>query len=62
MDPARAPVIVGGALVVREVVRRYRLPELGWSERDLLDGVALEAASMLPRGEGEAPPSAFTAC
>ena len=45
MDPARAPVIVGGALVVCEVLRRYDLPRLAWSERDLLDGVALEAAS-----------------
>jgi exopolyphosphatase/guanosine-5'-triphosphate,3'-diphosphate pyrophosphatase len=43
MDPARAPVIVGGALVVREVLRRYGLSSLGWSERDLLDGIALEA-------------------
>ncbi len=45
MDPARAPVVVGGALVVREVIRRYRLASLAWSERDLLDGVALEATA-----------------
>jgi exopolyphosphatase/guanosine-5'-triphosphate,3'-diphosphate pyrophosphatase len=45
MDPARAPVILGGALVVREVVRRYDLPGLAFSERDLLDGVVLEAAA-----------------
>jgi exopolyphosphatase/guanosine-5'-triphosphate,3'-diphosphate pyrophosphatase len=44
MDPARAPVIIGGAIVVREVLRRYGLSKLNWSERDLLDGVALEAA------------------
>jgi exopolyphosphatase/guanosine-5'-triphosphate,3'-diphosphate pyrophosphatase len=44
MDPARAPVIVGGTIIVAEVVRRYRLDELLWSRRDLLDGVALEAA------------------
>jgi hypothetical protein len=36
---------VGGALVAREVIRRYRLPKLDWSERDLLDGVALDAAA-----------------
>ncbi len=41
MDPARAPVVVGGAIVVREVIRRYELPELGYSVRDLLDGIAL---------------------
>jgi exopolyphosphatase / guanosine-5'-triphosphate,3'-diphosphate pyrophosphatase len=45
MDPARAPVIVGGAIVVREVLRRYGLTELAWSLRDLLDGVALAAAA-----------------
>jgi hypothetical protein len=47
---------------VREIVRRYHLPGLGWSERDLLDGVALEAAALPPNGEGDVPPSAFTAC
>ena len=45
MDPARAPVIVGGAIVVRQVMRRYRIETLTWSERDLLDGAALLAAS-----------------
>jgi exopolyphosphatase / guanosine-5'-triphosphate,3'-diphosphate pyrophosphatase len=45
MDPGRAPVIVGGAIVVREVMRRYHLHVLAWSERDLLDGAALLAAS-----------------
>jgi exopolyphosphatase/guanosine-5'-triphosphate,3'-diphosphate pyrophosphatase len=45
MDPARAPVIVGGAVVADRIVRRYGLAVLEWSERDLLDGVALEAAS-----------------
>jgi exopolyphosphatase/guanosine-5'-triphosphate,3'-diphosphate pyrophosphatase len=46
MDPARAAVIVGGAIVVREVMRRYRLLVLTCSERDLLDGAALLAASI----------------
>jgi len=46
MDPARAPVIVGGAMIVVEVLRRYALRELAWSIRDLLDGVALEVAAM----------------
>ena len=44
MDPARAPVILGGAVIVRELLRRYDLDELGFSIRDLLDGVALAAA------------------
>lgn len=47
LDPARAPVIVGGAIVVDEVLQRYGLAELAWSVRDLLDGVALEAARMI---------------
>jgi exopolyphosphatase/guanosine-5'-triphosphate,3'-diphosphate pyrophosphatase len=41
MDPGRAPVIVGGALVVHEVLRRYGLPGIEFSERDLLDGALL---------------------
>jgi exopolyphosphatase/guanosine-5'-triphosphate,3'-diphosphate pyrophosphatase len=40
LDPDRAPVIVTGALIVREVLRRYGLDRLEFSERDLLDGVA----------------------
>jgi exopolyphosphatase/guanosine-5'-triphosphate,3'-diphosphate pyrophosphatase len=44
LDPERAPVIVAGALIIREVLRRYGLERLEFSERDLLDGIALEAA------------------
>ena len=43
LNPDRAPVIVTGALIVRQVLRRYRLERLAYSERDLLDGVALTA-------------------
>jgi exopolyphosphatase / guanosine-5'-triphosphate,3'-diphosphate pyrophosphatase len=42
---ARAPVIVGGAVVVAEVLRAYALDRLAFSVRDLLDGVALELAA-----------------
>jgi exopolyphosphatase/guanosine-5'-triphosphate,3'-diphosphate pyrophosphatase len=45
MDPARAPVIVGGAIVVSELLSAYGLDQLAWSVHDLLDGVALEAAA-----------------
>ena len=45
LDPGRAPVIVAGALIVLEVLRRYGLDELEFSVRDLLDGVALAAAA-----------------
>ena len=43
LDPARAPVIVGGAIIVAEVLRAYGLDALAFSVRDLLDGVALLA-------------------
>jgi exopolyphosphatase/guanosine-5'-triphosphate,3'-diphosphate pyrophosphatase len=44
VDPDRAPAIVAGALIVREVLRAYGLPRIDYSVQDLLDGVALEAA------------------
>jgi len=47
LDPDRAPVIVTGALVVREVLRRYGLPRLDYSERDILDGIVRAAAREL---------------
>lgn len=49
LDPERAPVIVAGALIIREVLRRFGLERLEFSERDLLDGIALAAGS---GGEG----------
>jgi exopolyphosphatase/guanosine-5'-triphosphate,3'-diphosphate pyrophosphatase len=45
LDPDRAPVIVTGALIVRQVLRRYGLDRLTYSERDLLDGIAADAAA-----------------
>ena len=62
LDPARAPVIVGGALIVREVLRRYGLDEIEFSVRDLLDGAALAAAELPAQDEGAAPPGAYTCC
>jgi exopolyphosphatase/guanosine-5'-triphosphate,3'-diphosphate pyrophosphatase len=44
LEPGRAPVIVGGAVIVRELLARLGLPRIEVSERDLLDGVALELA------------------
>jgi exopolyphosphatase/guanosine-5'-triphosphate,3'-diphosphate pyrophosphatase len=40
LDPERAPVIVAGAVIVREVLRRYGLERLEFSVGDLLDGIA----------------------
>ncbi len=50
LDPDRAPVIVAGALIIAGVLRRYGLPALVYSVRDLLDGVALEAAEHREEG------------
>ena len=62
LDPGRAPVIVAGATIVREVLRRYGLDSLRASERDLLHGVALAAAELPEPVEGDAPPGAYTCC
>ncbi len=62
LERERAPVIVGGAIVVREVLDRYGLDGLEVSERDLLHGAALEAAALPEREEGDAPPGAYTCC
>jgi exopolyphosphatase / guanosine-5'-triphosphate,3'-diphosphate pyrophosphatase len=62
LEPERAPVIVGGAIVVREVLDRCGLDGLEASERDLLHGAALEAAWLPEPVEGDAPPGAYTCC
>src|SRR3954470_7205374 len=62
LDPGRAPVIITGATIVREVLRRYDLDSLRASERDLLHGIALAAAALPEPLEGDAPPGAYTCC
>jgi exopolyphosphatase/guanosine-5'-triphosphate,3'-diphosphate pyrophosphatase len=62
LDPKRAPVIVAGAVILREVLRRFSLDEIEASERDLLDGVALEAAQLPEPVERDAPPGAYVCC
>jgi exopolyphosphatase/guanosine-5'-triphosphate,3'-diphosphate pyrophosphatase len=62
LEPERAPVIVAGAVIVREVVAHFRLRELEASERDIMDGAALAAAQLPEPVEGNAPPGAFTCC
>jgi exopolyphosphatase/guanosine-5'-triphosphate,3'-diphosphate pyrophosphatase len=62
LDPERAPVIVAGAVIVREVLRRYGLDALEASEHDLLHGAALDAAELPEPVEGDAPPGAYTCC
>jgi len=62
LEPERAPVIVQGAGIVREVLRRYSLDSLEASERDILHGAALAAAELPEPVEGTAPPGACTCC
>jgi len=62
LEPERAPVIVAGAIVVREVLRHYGVDSIEASERDILDGAALEAAELPEPDEGAAPPGAYTCC
>jgi exopolyphosphatase / guanosine-5'-triphosphate,3'-diphosphate pyrophosphatase len=62
LEPERAPVIVAGAMILRETMRYFGLDEVEVSERDLLDGAALEAAQLPEPVEGDAPPGAYTCC
>ena len=62
LEPERAPVIVAGAVIVREVLKRYGLDALEASERDILHGAALAAAELPAAEEGAAPPGAYTCC
>ncbi len=43
LEPARAPVIVAGAVIACAVLEEAGLDEMTVSERDLLDGVVLAA-------------------
>lgn len=45
LDPARAPVILGGAIVAQAVMTLLEATEIVISEHDLLDGLAAELAS-----------------
>jgi exopolyphosphatase / guanosine-5'-triphosphate,3'-diphosphate pyrophosphatase len=62
LDPDRAPVIVAGAVILREVLDHFGLAGLEASERDILHGAALEAAGLPAPEEGAAPPGAYTCC
>lgn len=44
LDPARAPVILAGAVVAEEAVRRCGLADIIVSEHDTLDGIVLRLA------------------
>ena len=61
-SPGRAPVIVAGIVVLREVLTAYGLAEIEVSERDILHGAAFAAAELPEPEEGAAPPGAYTCC
>ena len=44
LDPKRAPVILGGAVIARETMRRLGALEVVVSEHDLLDGIVARLA------------------
>ncbi len=62
IEPGRAPVIVAGIIVLREIMAAYGLTELEVSERDILHGAALAAAELPEPEEGAAPPGTYTCC
>jgi exopolyphosphatase/guanosine-5'-triphosphate,3'-diphosphate pyrophosphatase len=62
LHPARAQVIVAGAVLVEQVLEAFGLEALEVSERDILHGAALAAANLPAPAEGAAPPGAYTCC
>ncbi len=62
IEPGRAAVIVGGLVILREVLAACGLEEIEVSERDILHGAALAAAELPEPQEGAAPPGAYTCC
>ena len=62
LEPERAPVIVAGAVILEEVMAHFGLDEIEASERDILHGIALEAAELPEPVEGDAPPGAYPGC
>ena len=62
IEPGRAPVIVAGLVVLREILDTYELEGIEASERDILHGAALAAAELPEPEEGLAPPGAYVCC
>ncbi|MCW2927171.1 MAG: Ppx/GppA family phosphatase [Thermoleophilia bacterium] len=64
LEPQRAAVIVGGLLVLQEVLTHFGLESIETSERDILDGIALMAGRIaLDEGITELPePFGRTVC
>jgi exopolyphosphatase/guanosine-5'-triphosphate,3'-diphosphate pyrophosphatase len=62
LEPDRSEVLAAGIVVLRETLRHFGLDRIEASDRDLLNGAALEAATLPEPAEGDAPPGAYTCC
>jgi exopolyphosphatase/guanosine-5'-triphosphate,3'-diphosphate pyrophosphatase len=62
LEPGRAPVIVAGLVILREIMDAYDLQTIEASEHDILHGAALAAAELPEPEEGAAPSGAYTCC
>ena len=62
LEPQRAPVIVAGAAILRELLAYFDLGAVEASERGILHGAAMLAAELPEPVEGDAPPGAYTCC
>jgi exopolyphosphatase/guanosine-5'-triphosphate,3'-diphosphate pyrophosphatase len=62
LEPGRAPVIVAGIIVLREIMDTYGFDEIEASERDILHGAAIAAGELPEPEEGPAPPGAYACC
>jgi exopolyphosphatase/guanosine-5'-triphosphate,3'-diphosphate pyrophosphatase len=61
-EPDRSEVFAAGVLILREVLRHLGVDRIEASAGDILNGVALAAAALPERVEGDAPPGAYTCC
>ena len=62
IEPGRAPVIVAGLVILREILDGFELEGIEASERDILHGAALAASELPEPVEGPAPPGAYACC
>jgi exopolyphosphatase/guanosine-5'-triphosphate,3'-diphosphate pyrophosphatase len=60
LEPARAPVIVAGLVILLEILGAYGLDEIEASERDILHGTALAAAELPTRADSTGAPPGNT--
>jgi exopolyphosphatase/guanosine-5'-triphosphate,3'-diphosphate pyrophosphatase len=62
IEPGRAPVIVGGIVILGEIMDAYGLLEIEVSERDILHGAAYAAAGLPELEEAAVPTGAYVCC